>query len=129
MKISNSQLVKIFNGIGKVREKKLPIKVGFAINKNMDALESVARAYEVERSKILDKYCKKDESGQLKTDGSEYVITDKESYAEEINELLNIENDIQVHTVTIDEIEKCDSDRYDPLSPNELAVLEFMIGE
>ena len=129
MKISNSQLVKIFNGIGKVREKKLPIKLGFAINKNMDALESVARAYEVERSKILDKYCEKYESGQLKTDGSEYVIADKESYAEEINELLNIENDIQVHAVTIDEIEKCDSDRYDPLSPNELSVLEFMIGE
>ena len=129
MKISNRQLVRIFNYIGKIREKNLPIKLGFAINKNMSAMETVAQAYDSERSKILAKYAEKDENGQYKTDGEEYVLTDKESYAKEITELLEIENEIQVHTVSVDDLERCDSDKFDSLSPNDLSVLEFMIEE
>ena len=46
-----------------------------------------------------------------------------------MNELLGIENEIQIHTVSLDEIEKCDSEKFDALTPDELSLMEFMIEE
>lgn len=129
MKISNRQLIKIFNGIASVKRKQLPVKIGFAINKNISAMEGAAEAYTAEQRKILDKYCEKDEFGQFRTDGDEYVLTDRKTYGEEMNELLGIENEIQIHTVNLDEIEKCDSEKFDALTPDELSLMEFMIEE
>lgn len=129
MKISNRQLINIFSGMPGIRKKQLPVKIGFAINKNISAMEDAVEAYTTEQRKILDKYCEKDESGQFKTDGDEYVLTDRKAYSEEMNELLGIESDIKIHTVSFDEIEKCDSDKFDALTPDELYLIEFMIEE
>lgn len=129
MKISNRQIVRIFNGMPAVRKKQLPVKVGFAINKNMKGIEDAAEAYTAEQRKLLDKYCEKDEFGQFKLEGNEFVLRDKKAYGEEINELLDIENEIQIHTVSLDDIEKCDSEKFDALTPDELSLMEFMIEE
>ncbi len=129
MKITNREIVKIFNGIRTIEEKKLPVKLGFAINKNVKAMRGIAEAYDAERTKILNKYGQKDEDGQLEISGDEYVLTDKKAYAAEMNELLGIESELQVHTVTLDEIEKCDTEKFDALTPGELEILEFMIEE
>ena len=129
MKITNRQIVNIYNNIGVIRNKNLPIKLGFAINRNMKAMETIAESYSAEQKKILDRYCEKDEFGQFRTEGDEFVLSDRKAYAKEIGELLAIESEVQVHTVSIEEIEKCDSGKYDALTPNELALLEFMIEE
>lgn len=129
MKITNREIVKIFNGIRTIEEKKLSVKLGFAINKNVKAMRGIAEAYDAERTKILNKYGQKDEDGQLEISGDEYVLTDKKAYAAEMNELLGIESELQVHTVTLDEIEKCDTEKFDALTPGELEILEFMIEE
>lgn len=129
MKITNRQIVNIYNNIGAIRNKNLPIKLGFAINWNMKAMETIAESYSAEQKKILDRYCEKDEFGQFRTEGDEFVLSDRKAYAKEIGELLAIESEVQVHAVSIEEIEKCDSGKYDALTPNELALLEFMIEE
>ena len=129
MKITNRQIVEIHNNIGVVRKKNLPINVGFAINRNMKAMEPVAEAYSAEQRKILDKYCEKDEFGQFKPEGDTFVLSDTKAYAKEMEELFAIESEVQVHTVSMDEIEKCDNEKYDALTPNELSLLEFMIED
>lgn len=129
MKITNRQIVNIYNNIGAIRNKNLPIKLGFAINRNMKAMETIAEAYSAEQKKILDRYCEKDEFGQFRTEGDEFVLSDRKAYAKEIGELLAIESEVQVHRVLMEEIEKCDSGKYDALTPNELDLLEFMIEE
>lgn len=129
MNIKNKEIITIYKGISTIKSKHLPVRVGFAINKNLSALNGVAQIYEEERRKILDKYCEKDENGQLLTKNNEFVISDKEMYASEINDLLNIENDVDIHTISISDLEKCDEDRYDVLTPNELESLTFMISE
>lgn len=129
MKIKNSQIVNIFNHIGEVKEKNIPVKIGFAINKNIALLNSSARAYEEERKKILDKYGEKDENGNPKVIDGEFAIKDHEQYSKELGDLLGIENDIPVHTLPIEEFEKCDNEKFDSLTPNDLSVLEFMIEE
>lgn len=127
MKLKNSDIVRIFQGMPGIRKKRLPIKIGFAVNKNMNVMRSIAESYDTERAKILDKYGEKDESGKIKTDGDEYILADKKSYTEEMKELLSIESKIEIHMVTLDEIEKCDSEKFDALTPDELELLEFMI--
>lgn len=129
MKITNRQLISIYNGTGPVRQKRLPVKVGFAISKNLSAMDGAAEAYTAEQRKILDKYCEKDGSGNYRTEDDRYVLTDQKAYTEEMNELLGIETDIQIQTVTIDEIAKCDSDKFDALTPDELSLLDFMVDE
>lgn len=56
MKITNRQIVSIFNGMTKITGKCLPVKLGFTINKNMASMKSTAESYEAERAKILEKY-------------------------------------------------------------------------
>lgn len=127
--IKNSQIIGIINGIGEVKKKRLPVKIGFAINKNLGAMEGCVESFEAERKKILDKYCEKDDDGNLRINGKEYVLADRETYASEMRELLAIENEIQIHTVSMTEIEKCDSEKFDALSPDDLSLMEFMIEE
>ncbi len=129
MKLKNSEIVRIFNRIGEVKKKRLPVRLGFAINRNVSSLESVAMDYDKARKEILMKYCVKDENGNPVIEGDEYVLSDRKSYGEEMTELLRIENEVQVHKVSFEEIEKCDLEKFDSLTPEELDLLTFMIEE
>lgn len=126
MKITNGEVVKFVNGVGELREKKLPIKIGFAITRNLKALESVALAYEEERVKILDKYAEKGEDGEYVTEGDSYKIDEMDAYAKELQELLDIENDVQFQRVKMEDLEKCDSEQFDSLSVQDISLLEIM---
>lgn len=130
MMMKNRQILAIYNNISPIKKKQLPVRIGFAINKNLAVMDTAAKAYNEERMKILEQYCEKDENG-LKTteDGKEYLVKDKKGYEEAMDELFDIETDVQIHTITIDDIEKCDSEKFDALTPFELEVLEFMITE
>lgn len=130
MKMKNKQILAIYNNIRPIKQKQLPVKIGFAINKNLATMDDAAKAYEEERMKILDRYGEKDENG-LKTseDGKEYLLKDKKAYKEAMDELWEIETDISIHTVTMNDVEKCDSEKFDALTPFELEILEFMIAE
>ncbi|WP_346904973.1 hypothetical protein, partial [Faecalicatena contorta] len=59
-------------------------------------------------------------------DGS-YIISDISGYEREMEELLGIENEMQLHTVTIEEIEKCDMEQFDSLSVQDITLLDLMM--
>ncbi len=129
MKIKNSQLVTFLNGVDGIQSKNLPIKVGYAITRNIDLMESVAKAYDEERNKIIKKYAKKDEAGQPVVNGTSYDIEDALNFEAEMNELLEIENELEIHTVPFSELEKCDMEQFDALSVKDLKLLAFMTAE
>jgi len=129
MKIKNSQLVTFLNGVDGIQSKNLPIKVGYAITRNIDLMESVAKAYDEERNKIIKKYAKKDEAGQPVVNGNSYDIEDALNFEAEMNELLEIENELEIHTVPFSELEKCDMEQFDALSVKDLKLLAFMTAE
>ncbi|WP_434310164.1 hypothetical protein [Hominifimenecus sp. rT4P-3] len=107
MLIKNSQLVNFLNGVGGMQEKKLPIKVAHAIALNLKNMEAAAIAYEEERKKLASSY----QPG----DGDE-----------ELQELLSIETEIPVQTIKFSDLEKCDSDKFDALSVQDMVLLDFM---
>lgn len=126
MKIKNSQIVSFINGVVELREKQLPVKLGYAIAKNLGAMKSISEAYEEERIKVLSKYAEKGADGKFLVEDNSYVIPDMENYGREIGELLEIENEVAIHTVAFEELEKCDSDKFDALSFQDIQVLEIM---
>ena len=127
MKIRNSQIVNFINGVMNLKEKKLPIKLGYAITRNIKIMDPVATSYEEERQKILGKYAEKDDSGKFKVEDGSYIISDISGYEREMEELLGIENEMQLHTVTIEEIEKCDMEQFDSLSVQDITLLDLMM--
>ncbi len=126
MKIKNSQVVTFLNGVADIQSKMLPTKVGYAIARNIALLESVAKAYEEERTKIIDKYAKKGEDGRYIVVGNTYDIQDMAGFGTDMDELLGIENEVSIHTVPISELEKCDLEQFDALTIKDLKLLDFM---
>ena len=69
MKLKNKDILNFVNGCASLREKRLPVKLGYAIKKNLAAVSDAANAYDAERQELLEKYAAKggDGSSWLRT--------------------------------------------------------------
>lgn len=128
LKLSNEKIINTINVLGKLNNAQLPIKVAYAISKNINKIESELKVYNTEKEKLIDRYAKKDEEGKLKAD--EYGnVNIKEEHIEEWNkdvkELLSIENEIDIHIIQLDNLLNSDYN----ISPAELTAIDFMIEE
>lgn len=90
------------------------------------AVSDAANAYDAERQELLEKYAAKGEDGKFLVENGQYSIEDKEGFAKDLDELLAIETEVGIHTVSEEEIEKCDDPRYDALTVADLETLEIM---
>ena len=73
---------------------------------------------------------KTNENGEIMTEDDCYIMEDKERFGKDMSELLNIETEVEIHTVSISVVEKCDEDpKYDSLTMAELDVIDFMLAE
>jgi len=103
MKLTNRKIVSDANFIGTLTNKQLPIKVSYAIAKNVSKIEKELEIYSKEKQKLVDKYCIKDENGNNKIDeNNQLKIADEnlDDWNKSINELLDIEIEIDIHTAT-----------------------------
>ena len=126
MKLSNGEILKFVNGCVSLRKKKLPVKLGYAIKKNLAAVSDAGSAYDAERHEALERYAAKDENGNFIVENGRYSIEDKENFSKDIDELLTIETEVDIQTVSVEEIEKCEDPRYDALTVEDLETLEIM---
>lgn len=127
MKLKNRDIVSFINGYAALKEKKLPIKIGYAINRNIIALTEVAEAYNMAREKIIKEYAEKDSKGELVIRDDCYVFKDKQAFNKDLEELLDIDTEVKLHTISEKDIEKCDDSRYDALTLADLDTLCIMI--
>lgn len=128
LNLSNERIVNTINTLGRLNNAQLPIKVAYAISKNVNKIESELKAYNAEKAKLIDKYAVKDKEGKLKAD--EYGnVNIKEEHIEDWNkdvkELLSIENEIDIHMIQLDDLLNSDYN----ISPAELAAIDFMIND
>lgn len=112
MKLTNLQAVLFFNNATGLKDKRLPIKVLFAIKNNINAVGDQLKAYEECRQTLVD------------------TVTDPVDQAKAMSELLNDGTDYSnIKMLTPEDIEKIDtSDAYDTLTLAEVEALEFMIN-
>ena len=130
MKMKNKEIVDFLNAYASMGKKTLPVRLAYAIKKNVAAVQEAAAAYTEERKDLIQRYAKKDENGEIMTENDYYVMEDKAGFEQDMNELLDIETEVDIHTVAIAVVEKCDDDpKYDPLTMTELDVIDFMLTE
>ena len=128
LNLSNERIVNTINVLGELNNAKLPVKVAYAITKNINKINSELKAYNEEKAKLIDKYAEKDKEGKLKAD--EYGnVTLREEYIQDWNrdiaELLSIENEIDIHMINLDDLLNSNYN----ISPAELSVIDFMIND
>lgn len=128
LNLSNERIVNTINVLAELNNAKLPVKVAYAITKNINKINTELKAYNEEKAKLIDKYSEKDEEGKLKTDEIGNV-TLKEEHIEDwnrdIKELLSIENEVDIHMIQLDDLLNSNYN----ISPAELSVIDFMIND
>ena len=111
MKVKNLDIVRFFNASEKILKKKMPRKLYSAIDLNLRNLDSAAKTYDAQRSEIY---------------GDSEELTEEGVTA--MDELLNLEVEAVVQTVTESDLEAMDaSGRFDAFTGDEYKSLEFMI--
>lgn len=128
MKLSNARLVRDASGLSNLSQKSLPIKVSYAIAKNITKIEAELKVYDREREKIIEKYSIKDKDGKTIV-GENGVITIEDKFLErwnhEVKELQEIEVEIEIHKFNIAVLE---NGNYD-MTPAEIALIDYMIED
>lgn len=128
MKITIRKILNDTNSLAVISQKQLPIKVSYAIAKNIKKLESELKIYNEERQKLIDQYCIKDNEGNNVIDENNNLkIADEhlDAWNKEINELMDIEVDIDIHKFNLDSLM---NGNYD-MTPAELMIIDYMIEE
>ena len=129
MKIA--EIYKLYNDLASIREKKIPIRMSFIINRNVKKMDEIVSDLEAKRDELVKKYGEKDGDGNIKyADNGSVAIIDRENFMNEYTEIMATDIDITFDKLAMDDIEKCDTDpAYDKLSVAEVGALEIMVGD
>lgn len=127
MKIKNLELINFANTL--LGDKRLPVRISYAIHKNAAAIEPALKAYEEVRKKILEQYAKKDAEGNPLIEEGKYTIENIVEFNADIDELNAEMTEVEIHKVSITEFEKLDDPKFDALTVSEMAILNFMIED
>ena len=128
LNLSNERIVNTINVLGELNNAKLPVKVAYAITKNINKINTELKAYNEEKAKLIDKYAEKDEEGKLKVDENGIIPLKEEhieDYNRDIKELLSIENEIDIDMINLDDLLNSNYN----ISPADLSVIDFMIND
>lgn len=133
MKMTNAVLVGFINSLSLFEEKKLPQKISYAITRNMIVAQKEYGIYENQLKKIIkdfEQFIVKDDDDKpiFEENGLPKIVdSEKENFAHEINDLMGIEIDFDLYDIDISAFDYEDSERFDPLSPADIMLLQSMI--
>lgn len=131
MKIKLGQLENNIRTINCLGEKKLPVKLSYALNKNVKKLIEEYELMNDQRVKILEKDCVRDkENKPVLDDKNAYTYPDeatKNSMLKDLQELFDTEIDVDIFKINYETLEMCDNEKFDILTLREISELDFMI--
>lgn len=105
MKIKNYEAVTIYSKLNEVlKNYSFKAKVCKAIIDNKNKLKAVIDSVEETRQTLIRHYAELDENGEPKVSDNSYVLKDKEGFAKEFTDLQNDETDIELTTISIDDL-------------------------
>lgn len=113
-------------------DKHFPVKMNYAIAKNLKNITAECRTAKEQRNKIIQDNVLKDDKGNAVTKDGSYEFKDSETQArviKEINDIGEVDIEIEVMMLPMSILEQCDSGIFDSVSSRDMGVLEFMIEE
>ena len=129
------EVVSVSNGLRILDGKPLPAKINYALMKNKKAGyiltgQWAKKAYQEAKiyGEAIELASSADKTFSYIPENGQFIFesdADKEEATKEYAELLNVDANIDIMTVTFDDIVKCDD--MEPLTTSEIEALEFMI--
>ena len=105
MKIKNYEAVTIYSKLNEIlKNYSFKARVCKAIIDNKNKLKAVIDSVEETRQTLIRHYAELDENGEPKVSDNSYVLKDKEGFAKEFTDLQNDETDIELTTISIDDL-------------------------
>ena len=120
MKLTNNQIYSYATNLALFGiEQKLPIRINFFLQKNIQVLLALAQDIDNSRLEIAKQY------GALNEDSTAYSIPDDkiELVASELNDLFNLEQDVNIRKFNINDFTNID------LTYKQMSALMFMMEE
>jgi len=134
VKLTNFEIINIFNTLKIYLDKKLPQKISYAITRNLLLLQNDCDCYNNSLNKLFsdyDNHIKRDDNNNVMTNDLGIPIVDskvEEEFNEEISNLLNIRIEIKLYCIPEDVFDYDDStNRYDSLSPADIMKLQSIL--
>lgn len=113
-------------------KKAYPPKLSYAIGKNLNKLAAEKKTIFDQQIKIIEQRCEKDEEGKPVLNEDNTYKFETEELTDECNteyaELLKTEIEIEIMKVVFDDLSQCGAGRYDAITGEEIANLDFMIS-
>lgn len=122
MELNNEKLVNSIGVLSKLTNMELPIKLSYALSKNITKIDRELEVYNKERQKLIEKYGEKDKEGKLKTkeDGTINIL-DIDNFNKDLKEILEIETEVDIHLI---DLESINADI--KITPGELMIIDYM---
>lgn len=129
MKIT--QVKQLHESLSGMMLKRLPIKMAFAVQKNYKVLQDVVDFANEKQNDIIRNYAKRDDNGEIiqTEDGKGIVLEDPEGFIADTDELMGTDMPIEFTKISVSDVERCDEDKFDSLTPSEVGALEDMLEE
>lgn len=118
MKLTNQKMDDCYNALNNISERTTG-RLGYAIARNLRKLSEELVEYQSLKDKAICKYGQEADGTYSIQIGSEAF----ENYINEMKEYMNIEHDVQIFTVTEDEVLSSD------LNAKEMLAIDFMIQD
>lgn len=120
MKMKNIEIINVIKAVNDFvgKDKEIPVKVSYAITKNVKSLMQEIEAYEKEREKIV-AACE-EAMAELEDEQKKKKCEDERNC--KIKELLEIEVEVNIHKIPFEVLENCSN-----LTTKDLLALDFMI--
>lgn len=120
MKLTNQQIYNCAQNLGAFSiENKLPVKISFFLQKNIQLIQQAAEEIDRARLKLGAQYGTPNEAGNGYDIPSENMAT----VNQELNDLFNLEQELNIHIFKLDEFDNIE------LTYQELSAIMFMIEE
>lgn len=132
MKVKLGELKEMVTGLYAIQGKKFPVKISYAIAKNVKKLAEEHADYEKQRIKLCEEFANKDNDGNPILIDGKYDIPEQnlEEFNDSVNELRDAEIDVDIHFVSFSELDKCDTnERYNIPTASDISAMEFMLEE
>lgn len=114
------------------KEKTYTAKLGYAISRNIKALQEAVNEYDESRIQICKNYANKDENGKEMIKDGHYDMTEENEKIvnEELLSLQMMDVDVAIMKVPFSELEECEKkERYTIPSVSDIEALMFMIED
>lgn len=123
LKIKLGELKGILEALQVLIEKEISIKVSYKISKMVRKVAEEYELFEQSRQKLLQKYGRKDEKGQLISENGIVILEKPEEFNEEFNSLYNTDIEFDIEPLKLESLGDI------TLSPKILLVLDKLITD